>query len=65
MYGDRVSRLKIRDCLASLHALLACIFSTIFRELALQYDSMATANSLHLAENLTAQSVRAEILNSL
>lgn len=26
-----------------------------------QYDSMATANSLHLAKNLTAQSVRAEI----
>ena len=26
-----------------------------------QYDSMTTANSLHLAKNLTAQSVRAEI----
>ena len=55
----------IRACLESLRARPACIFSAIFREFALQYDSMAAANSLHLAKNLTAQYAHAEILNRL
>ena len=58
-------KLPFRACLESLRARPACIFSAIFREFALQYDSMAAANSLHLAKNLTAQYAHAEILNRL
>ena len=57
--------LYLRACSESLHARLACIFSALFWEFCLQYDSVAAQNSLHLAKNLTAQSAHAEILNRL
>ena len=60
-----IAAAPFRACLESLRARPACIFSAIFREFALQYDSMAAANSLHLAKNLTAQYAHAEILNRL
>ena len=66
-----MTRIYLRACSASLRARLArflwklASLSVIFNEFALQYNSMAATNSLHLTKNLAAQYAHAEILNRL